>query len=85
MFQDEGWVELCSATTEYEAHLIIGLLQSNGVTAQLKSYKVSQFPVDIGHIGEIKIMVLEEDMDIAKEILENSDKSIKNGQKVENT
>lgn len=78
MHQKETWIELCSTSTDYEAHLIAGLLKSNGLTAQLKSYRVSQFPFDIGHIGEIKIMVRSGDLQKAKEILKNSDKNIKN-------
>ncbi|MGA1864864.1 MAG: putative signal transducing protein [bacterium] len=78
MNQEEKWVELCSTCTDYEAHLIAGLLKSNGLQAELKSYRVSQFPFDIGHIGEIKIMVRAGDLQKAQEILENSDKNIKN-------
>jgi hypothetical protein len=78
MNQEEKWVELCSTCTDYEAHLIAGLLKSNGLPAELKSYRVSQFPFDIGHIGEIKIMVRSVDLEKAQEILKNSDKNIKN-------
>jgi hypothetical protein len=77
MKKNEEWVELFSTSTDFEAHLIAGLLKSNGLPAQLKSYRVSQFPFDIGHIGEIKIMVRSADLKKAQEILKNSDKNIK--------
>jgi len=77
MGKQEEWVELFSTTTDYEAHLVAGLLKSNGLPVQLKSYRVSQFPFDIGHIGEIKIMVRSADLKKAQEILKNSDKNIK--------
>ena len=80
MHQDEEWVELCATNTDYEAHLIAGLLKSNGLTARLKSYRVSQFPFDIGHIGEIKIMVKPCDLKEANKIIKDSDKDIKTGQ-----
>ena len=76
MPKKENWVELLSTTADYEAHLILGLLQANGIPAQSKSYRVSQFPFDIGHIGEIKIMVQEDDLKEAEEILKNSDENL---------
>lgn len=76
----EEWVELCATNMDYEAHLIAGLLKSNGLTVRLKSYRVSQFPFDIGHIGEIKIMVKSGDLKEANKIIKDSDKNIKTGQ-----
>ncbi len=69
MQSNEEWVELCATNSDSEARLIVGFLESNGFAARLKSYKVSQFPFDIGHIGEIKIMVLKGDLEGAKEII----------------
>ena len=80
MFQEEGWIELLASNNEYEARLIIGLLESNGVKARLKSFRVSQFPFDIGHIGELKVMVRPNDLDEANKILKNVEKDIKIGQ-----
>lgn len=73
MYKEEGWVELCATNTDYEAHLISGLLESNGIHVQIRSFRVSQFPFDIGHIGEIKVMVPEADLEEAKKILKNVD------------
>lgn len=78
MPKKEEWVELHITTTDYEAHLIAGLLKANGLPVQLKSYRVSQFPFDIGHIGEIKIMVRDDDLEEAQEILKNSNQDIEN-------
>ncbi|MGA1795491.1 MAG: DUF2007 domain-containing protein [bacterium] len=69
MAHDDEWVELCSTTADYEARLIEGLLESNGIPVQLKSYRVSQFPFDVGHIGEIRILVRAEDLESAQAIL----------------
>ena len=82
--QEEEWTEIYSTSVDYEAHLIAGLLKSNGLPVQLKSYRVSQFPFDIGHIGEIKIMVKSDDLKEAQEILKNSDKDIRNGHQKRN-
>ncbi|MGA1844356.1 MAG: DUF2007 domain-containing protein [bacterium] len=72
MAHDEEWVELCSTTADYEARLIEGLLESNGIPVQLKSYRVSQFPFDVGHIGEIKILVRADDLESAQAVLQEA-------------
>ena len=51
------WVDIHTTTSEYEANIIKGLLESEGVHCLLKSFRVAQFPFDIGHLGEIKILV----------------------------
>ncbi|MBN2374556.1 DUF2007 domain-containing protein [bacterium] len=80
MHQADEWVELCATNTEYEALLIKGLLESNGISVNLKSYKVSQLPFDIGHIGEIKVMVRSADLKDAIKITGDSDNNIKTGE-----
>jgi len=74
MARDDEWIELCSTTADYEAHLIEGLLESNGIPVRLKSYRVSQFPFDVGHIGEIKILVRAEDLENAQAIIKDAGK-----------
>ena len=72
----KDWVELCITNSEHEAYIIIGLLKSYDIPSRIKSYRVSQFPLDVGHIGEIKILVLASDIEDAKEIIRDSEKNI---------
>jgi len=45
------------------------LLESGGVPVVLRSSKVSPYPVNIGKIGEIKILVRDEDKEIAEKLI----------------
>ena len=51
------WIDIHTTTNEYEANIIKGLLESEGIRCLLKSLRVTQFPFDIGHLGEIKLLV----------------------------
>ena len=51
------WVDIHTTTNEYEANIIKGLLESQGIHCLVKSFRVTQFPFDIGHLGEIKLLV----------------------------
>jgi len=51
------WIDIHTTTNEYEANIIKGLLESEGIHCLLKSFRVTQFPFDIGHLGEIKLLV----------------------------
>jgi hypothetical protein len=68
---NQEWIEIYTTTSDYEANIIKGLLESEGVFCLLKSYRVAQFPFDIGHQGEIKIMVPAIEMDHGKQILQD--------------
>mgnify|MGYP000203412197 CR=1 FL=1 len=52
-----------------EAEMIKDVLESGGIPVVLRSSKVSPYPVNIGKIGEIKILVKKEDSEAAKEAL----------------
>jgi hypothetical protein len=65
----QEWIEIYTTTSEYEANIIKGILESEGVFCLLKSYRVAQFPFDIGHLGEVKIMVPMIEMERGKQII----------------
>ena len=52
-----------------EAEMIKDLLQSGGIKVTLRSSKVSPYPVNIGKMGEIRILVRKEDEELAKEVI----------------
>ena len=67
---DEKLVDVFSASGEMEAHVIKGLLESNGVPCILKSdaaTSVHAFTVD--GMGEVKVAVWESRVDEAKRII----------------
>ncbi|HZV46683.1 MAG TPA: DUF2007 domain-containing protein [Thermodesulfovibrionales bacterium] len=67
------WVELLITYDPLEAEMIKDLLESGGITVVLRSSKVSPYPVNIGKMGEIKILVKKEDKETAEEVIKGSD------------
>lgn len=65
-----GWVEVFVTYDAVEAEIIKDLLESGGVPVVLRSSKVRPFPVNIGKIGEVKILVREEDKETAEKVIE---------------
>lgn len=64
-----GWVEIFITYDSIEAEMIKGLLESGGIPVILRSSKVAPYPVNIGKMGEIKILVRDEDKDTAKKVI----------------
>lgn len=53
----------------FAAEMIKDLLESGGIEVNLVSSKVAPYPVNIGKMGEIKILVREEDNDAAVKVI----------------
>ena len=63
------WVQILITYDPLEAEMIKDLLESGGIRVVLRSSKVSPYPVNIGKIGEIKVLVKKEDKEAAEEVL----------------
>jgi hypothetical protein len=63
------WVEILITFDQLEAEMIKDVLESGGIPVVLRSSKVSPYPVNIGKIGEIKVLVRKEDREAAEEFL----------------
>ncbi|MEK6657149.1 MAG: DUF2007 domain-containing protein [Nitrospirota bacterium] len=63
------WSELLVTYDEIEAEIIKDLLESGGIPVVIKSSKVTPYPVNIGRMGEIKILVMEDDLEAAKAVI----------------
>ncbi len=63
------WSELLVTYDEIEAEMIKDLLESGGILVVIKSSKVTPYPVNIGRMGEIKILVMEDDLEAAKAVI----------------
>lgn len=53
----EGWAQVYTTSDEFEAGLIVQNLQAEGVDAQLYSQKDAVFPVDLGELAIVRVMV----------------------------
>ena len=65
----EEWVALLVTYDSLEAEMIKDLLESGEIPVVLRSSKVSPYPVNIGKMGEIKVLVRKEDLQLAKEAI----------------
>jgi hypothetical protein len=69
----EEWVEVLITYDSLEAEIIKDLLESGGIPVVLRSSKVSPYPVNIGKIGEIKVLVRKEDKETAEDVIKGID------------
>jgi hypothetical protein len=53
----EGWVQVYSSGTEMEAQLLADNLRAEGIDSQLYTQADHIFPVDLGELGIVRLMV----------------------------
>jgi hypothetical protein len=66
------WVEVLITHDPVEAEIVKDLLESGGIPAVLRSSKVTPYPVNIGMMGEIKVLVKKEDKETAEEVIKGN-------------
>jgi hypothetical protein len=67
--KDEDWSVVFVTCDTMEAEIIRDLLESGGIQVVLRSSKVSPYPVNVGKMGEIKILVKDEDKELAEKVI----------------
>ena len=67
--KDNAWTVIYVTYDSLEAEMIKDLLESGEIPVVLRSSKVSPYPVNVGKIGEIKILVNDEDKEIAERLI----------------
>lgn len=63
------WVELLVTYDEIEAQIIKNILDAENISVVIDSSKIRPYPVNIGKIGEVRLLVKNEDVKKAKEVL----------------
>ena len=69
-FRDVNLIEIYRAKDEFEANIIKGLLESNGIKCIFSSdatHSVHAFTIN--GLGEVRILVREEDVEIGRELI----------------
>lgn len=66
---EKTWVLLRVVNDEWEAHLLQGLLQGQGIPCRLHSMRVPQYPLTVDGLGEIHLLVPEEALMESKKVL----------------
>ena len=76
---DKDWIELLLTDDPLEAEMIKDLLESGGIPVVLRSSKVTPYPVNIGRMGEIKILVRSGDKKTAEEVIAAGSEDLNEG------
>ncbi len=63
------WIVFRTVYDPIEATMIQDLLSSAGISAVVRSSKVSPYPVNIGKMGEVKILIRSADLEDAEKLL----------------
>jgi hypothetical protein len=72
---NEDWVQILITYDPLEAEMIKDLLESGGIPVVLRSSKVTPYPVNIGKMGEIKVLVRKEDKETAEDVIKASNEN----------
>jgi len=69
--EDQGsdWVTLCTVASEEEAFFMQGMLEAEGIPCTLESLKYHAEPVNLGRLSEVRVHLLEPDLQRAQELL----------------
>lgn len=70
----DNWVELLLTYDILEAEMIKDLLESGEIPVVIRSAKVGPYPVNIGKIGEVKVLVREQDLEKAEALIKDIEK-----------
>lgn len=71
MQSNKKWVEIFTTYDPVEVKIIQDLLESGGIPVVIRSSKVSPYPVNIGKIGEVRLLVRIEDKESAEMLIKS--------------
>lgn len=77
----DEWVELLVTYDEIEAQIIKNILDTENIATVINSSKIRPYPVNIGKIGEVRLLIRKEDLEKAKGVLKIMKDSSENGGK----
>ena len=63
------WRLLETISSEEEARLIAGFLDSEGIRCEIESLRFHQEPVNLGHLSEVRLRVAEDEIEEARRLL----------------
>ena len=65
----DEWVELLVTNDEIEAQIVKNILEAENIPVVLNSMKIRPYPVSIGRIGEVKLLVMAKDIEKARDVI----------------
>ncbi len=67
--QEDRWVTLRTVASEEEAFFMQGMLEAEEIPCTLESLKYHAEPVNLGMLSEVRVHVIETDLQRAQELL----------------
>ncbi|MEW6418876.1 MAG: DUF2007 domain-containing protein [Nitrospirota bacterium] len=67
---NEKWVEVLITYDPIEVEIVKALLESGGIPVIIRTAKVRPYPVNLGKMGEIKVLVRKEDKEAAEKVIQ---------------
>lgn len=69
MDDDRGWRHLATIFSEEKAVLLQGRLETEGIPCSIESLKYHAEPVNFGRLSEVRLWVLDADLERARALL----------------
>ena len=63
------WAEFIFTYDEIEAEIVQDILEAEGIEVSVRSRRVSQFPANVCRMGEIRLLVKQEELEKARKVL----------------
>jgi hypothetical protein len=67
----QDWEEIFITLDETEAGMMRDMLESGGIEVVVRSAKITPYPVSIGKMGEIRLLVKSGDAGRARQLIES--------------
>ncbi len=73
-----NWSEVLITYDEIEASIVKDILESDNIEVVIDSLKITPYPVNIGRMGEVRVMVKNTDLKRAQALLKSYTQDKKN-------
>jgi hypothetical protein len=65
----DDWTEIFFTYDDVEAGIVKGMLESEDIQVVIQSSKITPYPVNIGKMGEVRLLVRSSDVKRAEEVM----------------
>ena len=65
----DSWVELLVTYDDVEAQIVKNILEAEDIQVVINSLKIRPYPVSIGRIGEVRLLVRDKDLEKARSVI----------------
>lgn len=65
----DNWVEIIDTNDEIEAQIVKNILEAENIQVVMNSMKIRPYPVSIGRLGEVRLLVRAKDIEKARDVI----------------